>query len=131
VQPTLETELRAIRASLERLRDAERSPETAGSLTEVIRSLRRLERAGSGVLPFLRVENVATRALLGELAPSPATDLPPVGDPSDATGVNDENGALRERLSGLIAELPDGPESDASLARIRDHLLTTARRRPW
>jgi hypothetical protein len=141
VQPTLESELRATRSSLERIVSGEPDSETAASLHEVIRSLRRLERSASRFLPFLVAENAATRTLLADLAPLLTGDLaaqitaavtpPDDQSPCDLDQVNETNAHLRDLLSRAIALLPDDAAGAAACERTREHLLTTARQRPW
>ncbi len=76
MQPTPEADLRAIRDSLEHLVASEEAPAAiAPVLSDTIRSLRRLERSWSTLLPYLATENNATRTLLGELEPLIAAEL--------------------------------------------------------
>lgn len=144
MQPAVEADLRAMRLSLERLAADEELPATAvQALAEVGRSLRRLERSWAGVLPYLMIENSAAAALLAELAPqlpeslaseiTSLEELPPPPDPSalDATKANQLNGTLRDLLARALTSLPPDEAGARARARVRDHLRTSLKLRPW
>lgn len=145
MQPAVETDLRAMRESLERLVAEEDLPGSAvAALGEVGRSLRRLERSWARVLPYLVAENAATAALLEELAPLVPASLrddiaavgpvpEPVADPRvlDALDANELNGALRGLLAGVIASLPGDQAGSEARGRARRHLQDILRQRPW
>jgi hypothetical protein len=145
MQPTPEADLRAIRDSLERLVASDEAPPAiAPVLGDTIRSLRRLERSWSKLLPYLATENNATRTLLGELEP-----LVPAGirselhdaaaqtstsiDPQllDPEPIHATNAELRDLLARVIVALPTGQPGAQARRRIREHLTETMTHRPW
>jgi hypothetical protein len=145
MQPTPEADLRAMRDSLERLvASGEASPACAAVLGDTIRSLRRLERSWSTLLPYLAAENNATRTLLGELEPVVPAELrsevhnvaaaaPGIIDPEllDPDPVQSANFDLRDLLARVIVALPTGEPGMQARRRIRDHLSETVIHRPW
>ena len=145
MQPTPEADLRAIRDSLERLVASEEAPAAiAPVLGDTIRSLRRLERSWSTLLPYLATENNATRALLAELEPLvPAEIRPELHDAAAQTStmidpqlldpgpIQSANAELRELLARVIVALPTGEPGAQARQRIRDHLSETVTHRPW
>jgi hypothetical protein len=145
MQPTPEADLRAIRDSLERLvASGEAPPAITPVLSDTIRSLRRLERSWSELLPYLATENNATRALLGELQPlvpaelrselhDAATATTRIIDPAllDPGPIQSANSELRDLLARVIVALPTGAPGASARRRIRDHLTETVTTRPW
>lgn len=145
MQPTPEADLRAIRDSLERLVASEEAPPAiAPVLGDTIRSLRRLERSWSKLLPYLATENNATRTLLGELEPlvpagirSELHDAAATGstgiDPQllDPAPIQAANAELRDLLARVIVALPTGEPGAQARRRIREHLTETMTHRPW
>jgi hypothetical protein len=145
MQPTPEADLRAMRDSLERLVASEEAPAAiAPVLGDTIRSLRRLERSWSKLLPYLATENNATRALLGELEPLVPAELR--SELHDATAttsriidpqllepepIHRANSDLRDLLARVIVALPTGEPGAQARRRIQDHLSETVTQRPW
>jgi hypothetical protein len=145
MQPTPEADLRAMRDSLDRLvASGEAPPAFAPVLSDTIRSLRRLERSWSKLLPYLAAENNATRTLLGELEPLVPAELrselqnaaaaaPRMTDPEllDPAPIQSANSDLRDLLARVIVALPTGEPGAQARRRIRDHLTETVIDRPW
>jgi hypothetical protein len=145
MQPTPEADLRAIRGSLERLVASEEAPPAiAPVLGDTIRSLRRLERSWSTLLPYLATENNATRTLLAELEPlvgpglrselhDAAAQTSGIIDPQllDPEPIQTANSDLRELLARVIVALPSGEPGAQARRRISDHLSETVIHRPW
>ena len=145
MQPTPEADLRAIRRSLEQLvASEEASPAIAPVLGDTIRSLRRLERSWSTLLPYLATENNATRTLLGELEPLVGPELrselhhaaaqtAQIIDPQllDPEPIQSANAHLRDLLARVIVALPTGEPGARARRRIRDHLSEIVIDRPW
>jgi hypothetical protein len=145
MQPTPEADLRAIRASLDRLATSgEAPPAFAPVLSDTIQSLRRLERSWSKLLPYLAAENNATQTLLGELEPLVPAELrselqdaaatpPRIIDPHllDPEPIQSANSDLRDLLARVIVALPTGEPGAQARRRIRDHLSETVIQRPW
>jgi hypothetical protein len=146
MQPTPEADLRAIRESLERLVAGEEAPPAiAPVLGDTIRSLRRLERSWSTLLPYLAAENNATRTLLAELEPLVPAELrsalhdaaaaapPTIIDPAllDPGPIHSANADLRELLARVIGALPSGEAGAQARRRIQAHLSETVMQRPW
>lgn len=145
MQPAVEADLRAIRLALERIAaQGDLLPTAVEELSEVIRSVNRLETSWFLVLPYLAHENASTAALLSELTPLLPADLRhniaslgdtpvPACDPEalDARKVNELNGVLRELLARTIVALPSGEKGSAARARVLDHFRGTMELRPW
>jgi hypothetical protein len=145
LQPAVEADLRAIRLALERIAaEEDLVPTTVDQLSEVIRSVKRLETSWFLVLPYLAHENASTAALLSELAPVLPDDLKhdiaslgdtpvPASDPDalDARKANELNGVLRELLVRTIVALPSGEEGGAAHARLVEHFRGAMELRPW
>jgi hypothetical protein len=145
MQPTPEADLRAIRRSLEQLVASEEAPPAiAPVLGDTIRSLRRLERSWSTLLPYLATENNATRTLLGELEPLvPAEIRSELHEAAAATSqaidprlldpepIQRANADLRDLLARVIVALPTGEPGAQARRRISDHLAETVTQRPW
>lgn len=145
MQPTIEADLRAARLALERIAAEEGLPANAAQgLSEVTRSLKRLEACWFRMLPYLSTENASTVALLHELAPLLPADLNrdiaalgdapvPVADADalDARKANELNGTLRDLLARAIGTFPPGEEGAAARARVTEHFGATMELRPW
>lgn len=145
MQPTVDAELAGVRKVLEDVSaNASLPPEATGVLREAARTLQRVERYWSKVLPYLVSDNAAVVSLLREIAPALSSELreevealPPQGAAEriripDVTEVNALNERVRAVLSRVIASMPPGSPSIAETrARIHICLLQSLKERPW
>jgi hypothetical protein len=143
--PTPEADLRRTRESLEALvADGEISSTATHVLRETIRSLRRLERTWPRLLPYLVEENVATQALLEELAPLLPSELRSEIEAARAAAprtidrrlletaaVEGVNADLRSLLARAIVGLPGDETGTEARGRALNHLKRTVTLRPW
>ena len=146
MQPTVEAELAGLRRTLESLGDgATLPPGVAAELADAARTLQRLERSCSRVLPYLMADNAATVVLLRELAPSvpdalrqeiegalAAEGSSPRPPTLEIAPANERNELLRALLSKVVLALPSEPLPAAAMRkRIAVALRQGLEMRPW
>ncbi|GAC1327218.1 MAG: hypothetical protein NVSMB17_00950 [Candidatus Dormibacteria bacterium] len=146
MQPTTEAELASLRRTLAALAsDADLPAGVVAELGAATRTLQRLERTNSRVLPYLLSDNAATAELLGELAPGlpeglrseiesavPAPEQMPGPAALDIATVNARNELLRELLARVIKASPvEPPGAGVVRKRVATHLHQSLEMRPW
>lgn len=145
MQPTIEAELAALRRTLEALgADASLPPGVSAELADAARTLQRLERTCSRVLPYLVSDNAAMAELLRELAPT-VSDLlrqeieraltaqgSAPEPPLEVAVANERNELLRGLLSRVIQAPPTEPGAAAAMRkRVAASLRQGLETRPW
>ncbi len=146
MQPTLEAELAGMRRIVDDVAaQLSGMPEAAGSLRGVSRTLQRVEKSWSKILPYLVWDSAAILAVLKEVAPNLPVEVQReiehlasaggavvVGAVPDVAVVND----LDERARALLGRVtnllpPDSPGASGPRTRITACLLEGLGRRPW
>lgn len=135
MQPTIDTQLAAVRRSLAALAGEQGlSAEADATLGDAAKALERVERSWALVLPYLVCDNAALGELLSELAPRLPEDLraeikaataSEISDQLDVAAADERNEALRGLLARAIVatEHVRGP----ALGFLRE----SVERRPW
>lgn len=135
MQPTIDSQLAAVRRSLDALAGEQRLSAEAGvTLGDAAKALERVERSWALVLPYLVRDNAALDELLSELAPRLPEELraeideaaaAKLSDELDLIAANERNEALRDVLARAIVatEHVRGPAT----AFLRESVA----RRPW
>lgn len=146
MQPTVDAELAGVRRILEELASDTSLPRQATeAMRGASRSLLRVERHWSLILPYLVSDNGEVLGVLRDIAQylpvalredvdafaEHCADAQAVPVP-DFAWVNEVNERARELLSRAIAALPPGsPETSRPRARIQSYLLRSVGGRPW
>jgi hypothetical protein len=132
VHPTVDEQFRVIGRLLRGVAaDAGLSPDAAEALADATRMLRRLEDSWAHMLPFLESDNLATEAVLAEVAPLLPAELAAASSRLGADGTADErNQALRGLLADAIVALPDGDDGARARTAIAAHLRRRIDRNP-
>ena len=146
MQPTVDAELAAVRRVLDGLAAQPSLPaEATEALRQASRTLQRVAKTWSKVLPYLVFDSAGVISLLREVAPAlpaalqgeiaeltvPEGVLTAASVP-DVTAVNELDEQTRALLSRAIAVLPPGsPAASGPRARINAFLVESLERRPW
>lgn len=146
MQPTVDAELAGVRRSLDAIAaEYHLSPDVTRDLAAASRTLQRVERSWSRVLPYLASDSAATAEVLRSLvslldAPLrsdvedalSAAESAPDAASLDVTVANARHEALRALLARAIADLPPGQHAAGpARARIAACLRESLDNRPW